>query len=152
MLLHLCNNLIIMNKSITFSKVIKAGFLAGLISAAINTIWNQLGIFVMNISGLPKGFSVAVVMSSILPVLFASIIYFLLIRNFTRGYLLYMFLGVSFMLLSNFPAFEVTLPDGTPTPANFALLVIPMHFVAGLSALYLIPLKTRNTNKTNTEI
>ena len=106
----------------------------------------------MNISGLPKGFSVAVVMSSIFPVLLASIIYFLLIRNFTRGYLLYMFLGVSFMLLSNFPAFETTLPDGTPTPANFALLVIPMHFVAGLSALYLIPFKTRNTNKTNIEI
>jgi hypothetical protein len=56
------------------------------------------------------------------------------------------------MLLSNFPAFETTLPDGTPTPANFALLVIPMHFVAGLSALYLIPFKTRNTNKTNIEI
>ena len=143
---------IYMNKTITFSKVIKAGFFAGLIAAAINTIWNQIGILMMNVSGLPKGFSVAVVMSSILPVLLASIIYFLLIRNFTRGYLLYMFLGVSFMLLSNFPAFEVTLPDGTPTPANFALLVIPMHFVAGLSALYLIPLKTRNTNKTNIEI
>lgn len=151
MLLHLCN-IVYMNHTITFSKVIKAGFLAGLISAAINTIWIQLGILIMNVSGLPKGFSIAVIMSSILPVVFASIIYFLLIRNFTRGYLLYMFLGVSFMLLSNFPAFETTLPDGTPTPSNFALLVIPMHFVAGLSALYLIPLKTRNTTKTNIDI
>ncbi len=133
-----------MNKSLSFIQVLKAGLFAGLVSAAINTIWNQIGIYFLNINQLPKGFSVAVVLSSIFPVLFAAVVYYLLVRNFTRGYLLFMFLGIGFMLLSNFPAFESQLPDGSPMPVNFPLLVIPMHFVAGLSALYLIPTKSKN--------
>lgn len=138
-----------MDKSTKYLTVFKAALFAGILSAGINTVWNQIAISLFDIQGLPKGFAIAVIMSSILPVLFASLVYFLLNRFFTRGYLLYMILGIAFMLFSNFPAFETNLPDGTQMPKYFALLVIPMHFVAGLSALYFIPKRTKNANILN---
>jgi hypothetical protein len=119
-------------------KVLKAASQGGLIAAGINISWLFILEYSFKITGLPNGFPIAVVISSILPILIGAIVYFFLQKNFKEANKLFIFIGASFTALSMFPSFAVTLPDGTPTPEHFALLTIPMHFVAGFVGLFYI--------------
>ncbi len=118
--------------------ILKAAFQAGLIAAGLNISWLFVLEYFLKIVGLPNGFPVAVVISSILPILLGAIVYFVLQKNFKEANRLFIFIGGSFTALSLFPSFAAQLPDGTATPQHFALLTIPMHFIAGILGLYYI--------------
>lgn len=130
-----------MQKEIKLISVLGTALKTGLLGAIINSIWLQVFLRIFEITGLPKGFEVAVVLSSLFPVLLAGFVYYFLVSSLSRGYALFLVLGIAFLAFSNFPAFDTNLPDGSPMPSNFKWLVIPMHFISGFLALYQLPNK-----------
>ncbi len=126
------------SSEIHFGRVFKAGLIAAFMGIGVNNIWSLIaGVFGATI---PPGFTLAVTISSLLPVVVASLIYFLLARYFAKGPLYFTIVGVVFLFFSFFPVFTTqTLPDGTELDDTFPLLVAPMHVFSGVLALYGIP-------------
>ena len=126
------------HEKVTFWKSLKSGFKGGLIGAGVNIGWLFSLSYLLNITGLPKGFPVAVVFSTLIPTLLGALLYAFLMINFKKGNLLFYLLAVGFTVLSVFPSFMPLLPDGSAAPANFAILTVPMHFFAALVAVFYI--------------
>ncbi|MBL7851707.1 MAG: hypothetical protein JNN04_12455 [Cyclobacteriaceae bacterium] len=126
------------NSEINFGRVLKAGFIAAFIGVGLNNIWSLIaGVLGATI---PPAFAIAVTISSLLPVVVASLVYFVLARYLAKGPLIFTVLGVGFLLFSFFPIFNnPQLPDGTVMDDTFPLLVAPMHVFSGVLALYGIP-------------
>ncbi len=125
-------------QNITFLKALKGGAIAGLIGAGLNNIWtliaNALG------ATVPPGFTLAVTMSSIFPLLIGAIIYFFLIKYAAKGKMIWLIVSIGFTLVSFFPVFNTPqLPDGTLLDSTFPLLVGPMHAISGFLAIWGIP-------------
>jgi len=126
------------NTEINFGRVLKAGFIAGFIGIGINNIWSLIAGALG--ATIPPAFAIAVTISSLLPVVVSSLIYFVLARYLAKGQLVFTVLGVGFLLFSFFPIFNnPQLPDGTVMDETFPLLVAPMHVFSGVLALYGIP-------------
>lgn len=126
------------NTEINFGRVLKAGLIAGFIGVGLNNIWSMIAGALG--ATIPPAFALAVTISSLLPVVIASLIYFLLARYLTKGPLVFTVLGVGFLFFSFFPIFNnPQLPDGSVMDDTFPLLVAPMHVFSGLLALYGIP-------------
>lgn len=124
--------------TITFVKALKGGIIAGLIGAALNSIWS----FVAQSMGSvpPPGFPIAIIMSSIFPVLIGSVIFFFLAKYAAKGQLIFTIVGVVFTLISLYPTLTTTtLPDGTTVVEGFTLLTLPMHIISGAIAIWAIP-------------
>lgn len=121
----------------TFINALKGGAVAGFIGAGLNHIWS----FIAQAMGSmpPPGFTVAVTVASVLPVVVGAVFYFVLARYVPKGALIWTVVGVVFMLASCYSPTLPTLPDGTPAPPGFALLAIPMHLISGVVALWGIP-------------
>lgn len=122
----------------TFSKVLKAGLIAGLIGAGLNNAWafiaQALG------SDIPAGFSIFITISSLLPVLVGAVLFFVFVKFIPKGNLVWISLGAAFLLFSFYPPFTVTeLEPGVPVGKGFPLLVAPMHAISGFLALWGIP-------------
>lgn len=124
--------------STTYKNVLKAAFRGSLIASGINIAWLYSLEFLLKISGLPKGFPLAVVLSTIIPLLLGAILYVVFVKNFKKGEVMFLMLASGFTLLSLFPSFEPILPDGNPAPENFALLTVPMHFFAAVIGVFYI--------------
>lgn len=124
---------------IRFYDLLKLNLKFAVWAAVFNCFWGLVVVKLFSIQGLPNGFMVAVVLSTFLVALLSTIGYFLLKKFFTRGLFLYYFLGTSFYIFCNFPAFELQLPDGSPMPNYFALLVLPMHAICAFLLVYKMP-------------
>lgn len=126
------------SQSLRFGTVIKAGVIAGFFGMGINNIWSMVAALMG--AKIPPAFALSVTVSSLLPVIVAALIYFLLMRFLTHGYRIYMIIGVVFLVISFVPVFTThALPDGTVLDSTFPLLVAPMHVFSGILALYGIP-------------
>jgi hypothetical protein len=125
-------------KSPNLAPIIKAALQGSLIAAGLNIAWLFGLEYYLAIQNLPKGFQVAVVLATIIPILIGSVVYYILAKNFTEGKRLFLFLGAGFIALSIFPSFQGTLPDGSLVPEHWVLLTLPMHFIAGGIGLYYI--------------
>ncbi len=123
---------------VTYKNTLRAAFRGSLIASGINIAWLFSLEFLLNISGLPKGFPLAVVLSTLIPILLAAVLYVIFVKNFQKGEIIFLVLAAGFVLLSLFPSFEPILPDGNPAPANFALLTVPMHFFAAVIGVFYI--------------
>jgi len=123
---------------VTYKNTLRAAFRGSLIASGINIAWLFSLEFLLNISGLPKGFPLAVVLSTLIPILLAAVLYVIFVKNFQKGEIMFLVLAAGFALLSLFPSFEPILPDGNPAPANFALLTVPMHFFAAVIGVFYI--------------
>lgn len=122
----------------TIGKALKAGVIAGLIGAGLNNIWSLIASALG--ATIPPGFFIAVSISSILPVLIGSLIFFALIKFSSKGTTIWYALGIIFTLVSFFPVFNTPqLPDGTVLDSTFPLLVGPMHAISGFLATWGIP-------------
>ena len=123
---------------LTFLKALKGGAIAGLIGAGINNMWsliaNALG------ATIPPGFTIAVIMSSIFPLLIGAVLFFVFVKYVPKGKLVWMALSIAFVIMSFYPVFNTTqLPDGTVIDDTFPLLVGPMHVISGFLAVWGIP-------------
>jgi len=123
---------------VTYKNTLRAALRGSLIASGINIAWLFSVEFYLNIVGLPKGFPLAVVLSTSLPILLAALLYVVFVKNFQKGEVMFLVLAAGFTLLSIFPSFEPILPDGNAAPANFALLTVPMHFFAAVIGVYYI--------------
>lgn len=122
----------------TFTKALKAGFIAGLIGAGINNLWSFLAASLG--ATVPPGFAMAVTISSMLPVMLGAMLFFIFIRFLPKGRLLWVVLSIAFILFSFYPVFTTPqLPDGTILDDTFPLLVGPMHAFSGFLAVWGIP-------------
>ena len=123
---------------VTYKNSLRAALRGSLIASGINIAWLYSLEYWLNITGLPKGFPLAVVISTLIPILLAALLYVIFVKNFQKGEVMFLLLAAGFALLSIFPSFEPILPDGNPAPANFAMLTVPMHFFAALIGVYYI--------------
>lgn len=125
-------------QQLTIVKALKAGAIAGLVGAGLNNIWSLIAGALG--ATIPAGFAIAVSMSSIIPLLIGSIIFFALMRFVKIGYTIWLVLGIGFTLFSFYPVFNTPqLPDGTVLDSTFPMLVGPMHVISGFLAVWGIP-------------
>jgi len=116
---------------------LKAGGIAGLLAAGINNIWSLLAEAMGSVA--PPGFPFAVTVSSVFPLLVGAMLYFMLVRFFPKGALLYTAVAVLFLLLSLYPTLYYAGPDGMAPTKGFTLLTLPMHLIAGSLGIWGIP-------------
>jgi hypothetical protein len=126
------------NKNIDFGPVFKAGLIAGFIAMGANNLWSLVAAALG--ATIPPGFFLAVTVSSLIPMVVASLVYFVLARFVPKGAMVFTVLGFLFIVFSFYPVFNThQLPDGTPLDDTFPLLAAPMHVISGALALYGIP-------------
>jgi hypothetical protein len=126
------------NEEITFWKSLKSGLKGGLIASGVNIGWLFSISYFLAIQGLPKGFPIAVVFSTIIPIALGAMLFAFLMMNFKKGHLLFYLFAGGFTGLSILPSFQPILPDGSAAPANFAVLTVPMHLFAALIGVFYI--------------
>ncbi len=133
-----------MEKSLSFSpvslkKALVAGLLAGVIIALLNNLYNLFCGAVLDISAPGVIHVGSVTGSSVVPAVLAGVFYYLLARFTRRPGLIFTVVVVVFTLLSMGGPLQPVLPDGSPAPAGFATLTVPMHLIAGAVMLLVIP-------------
>lgn len=122
-------------------RFLKAGLIAGLVSAVLNNIIYLIMIAVGDHRWMPV-IAVSILVASFLPSLLASIAYFLLSRFTQRAWLIMTMGIVAFVLISILPHLGVG-PAPSPAlaalPEGFDLVTVPLHIVFGLAAIFLMP-------------
>ena len=114
------------------------GLVAGLVSGGFNLLYffGYLAATDLLVRQPTWG---SVSMSSLVPCLLASLGYAWLTRRSERADT-YFAIVVGVVVLASFAGMlQTTLPDGSPKPAGFDGLVMPMHVVVGMAAVLLIP-------------
>lgn len=129
-----------MTNKLNLKQVMSVGIKAALVSAIINAIlffifkamgWITDDVFVQ--PNQPLTF-VPVIISSIIPTLIASFVFFLFEKYTSNGYRIFGILSIILMFLSLAMPFT-----GIPNaPTKYALALEPMHFVVPLVLLYFI--------------
>ncbi len=127
-----------MRNEVTFVSVLKAGGIAGIIGAGFNNLWSLVA-YALGAT-IPAGFAIAIVFSSVLPVLVGSVVYFMLVKFIPRGRTVWIALGLGLLVASFYPVADPPpFQDGTLPDETFPLLVGPMHIISGGLALWGIP-------------
>ena len=136
-----------MTTKLNFKQVMMAGLMAASVSAMINVLlffmfkamgWITDDIFVQPNQPLTL---VPVLISSILPTLIASLVFFLLEKYTRNGFRIFSIISVILMLLSLAMPFT-GIPNVT---TNYALALDSMHFVVPLVLLYFINRTQKST-------
>ena len=127
------------NSGPKIGKFFLGGLLAGILGALVNNIYSFLYTSITGFS-IPKIIHLGSITSaSILLVVVSSLFYFVLAKFSSKAKLIYIIVGIIFMIFSFWAPLSSHLPDGTPTPEGFAGLTLPMHVISGLLAFILIP-------------
>lgn len=129
-----------MHTKLTFSQSIKAGLLAGVVSAVINAllfyVFHATGtlsdtIYVQPNQPLTIG---PVVTASLVPALIGSIVFFLIEKFTSNGYRIFSILAITLAVLSLYSTF--TVPVNVTT--SYSLVLCVMHLVVAFALLYFI--------------
>jgi hypothetical protein len=122
----------------TLTGSLRAGAIAGVAAAALNALWFAAYGAVTGIEfSQPTYGSIGV--SSVLPVLLGAIGFHVLGRLTPRATSIFAATTGLITLASFAGILQDALPDGTPKPAGFDALVMPMHVVVGAMAAVLLP-------------
>ena len=126
-----------------FPRFAKAGFIAALSAAALNNVYNltYTAITGIDVSALLNIASIT--MASFVPILAGTLVYFGLTRVTAKADMIFIIGAAALTLLSLMGPLSPTLPDGSATPAGFAALTIPMHFIAGSVCILVLPRMSR---------
>ncbi|MBL0742073.1 DUF6069 family protein [Chryseolinea lacunae] len=122
---------------VTFGKALRAGAIAGLLAAGLNNLWSLVAQALGSVP--PPGFVFAVCVSSIFPLLVGGVFYFMLMKLFPKGALIFTVASCLFLLLSLYPTVAPPAPNGLTTTKGFTLLTLPMHLIAGALGIWGIP-------------
>jgi len=129
-----------MNAKLTFKQSILAGLTAGAVSAVINAIlffiFHAAGIIVDTIFVQPNEplTVILVIISSIVPSIIASIVFFLLEKFTNNGFKIFSIVSIILMLLSFMNPF-MGIPNVT---VAYGVALDVMHIVVALAILYFI--------------
>ncbi len=123
------------------------GLVAGLLATVLNNIYSVIYTAWTGFS-IPEIINpISVTLASIVPLLTASCLYYLLERFTTKGTTIFVILAVVVTIVSFAGPLGSSLPDGTPTPDGFAGLTLPMHIFAGLAVIIVIPTFVRRVER-----
>jgi hypothetical protein len=118
--------------------VLLAGLMAGVAAAIINAAYYLVyGALTARQYAETGAFGIA--LSSIIPPLLGAASALVLSRFTRRAGTVFAVVTLGITAASLLPGLSSTLPDGTPKPACFDGLVLPMHVVVGALAGWLIP-------------
>ncbi len=121
------------------TRFLTGGLVAGIVAAIVSNIYSYAYSAVTGFS-IPQVISfVSITGASLVPLVIGSLVYFGLSRFTARATAMYSGAAIVLALVSCLAPLGPTLPDGTPTPAGFAGLTIPMHIVAGICAAFITP-------------
>jgi hypothetical protein len=126
-------------RKIPFLRFLSAGIIAGGGAALFNNLYNSVYTSVTMFS-IPEIINpISILFASVIPLVVAAIVFFGLTKYSSKAYLIFAVGTALFSLLSIIGPLGTQLPDGRLIPAGFAALTIPMHFIAGLCAVVIIP-------------
>lgn len=123
----------------TLVQSIKAAAISAVIAVIANHIWNLIATKALGAVAPSGPWLIAITFSSMVPLLLAGTLYYLLERFTSKGALIFTSVSVLLTFLSLYSSFMTVMPDGTPVPAGFPVLSVPMHLIAGFSAAFGIP-------------
>ena len=122
----------------TLTRSLRAGAIVGIAAAALNALWfASYGAVTGTEFSHPTYGSIGA--SSILPVLLGAIGFHVLGRLTPRATSIFAATTGVITVASFAGILQDALPDGTPKPAGFDALVMPMHVVVGAMAAVLLP-------------
>jgi hypothetical protein len=133
-----------MQTETTFGKSMLAGLTAGVVSAVLNNVYSIAHRTITGFS-IPEVIHVgSISASSVITAIIAGLGYFILTKFIVKDApkkrdSIFQIGSIALAILSLVSSFSSTLPDGTPAPAQFAMLSAPMHIIAGIVAALLIP-------------
>jgi hypothetical protein len=116
----------------------RGGVLAGVLSAALNLVYFALFVHVSGMAAREPTV-ISIVSSSVGPPVLASLGLFVLTRFTRHAVAIFVAITLSITAASFLAVFAPALPDGTPKPAGFDLLVMPMHALVGGVTSWLVP-------------
>ncbi len=122
-----------------FPRFVKAGFIAALSAAALNNIYNLIYTAITGIDVSAVVNIASITMASLVPILAGTLVYFGLTRVTAKADMIFMIGAGALTLVSLMAPLQPTLPDGSATPSGFVALTIPMHFIAGLACILVLP-------------
>ncbi len=128
------------NTSPTFVKALVAGLIAGGVAAVANLVYFFVYKTAAGMESTGMIEPASTIVSSLIPVVLASLGWFGLTRLIPKqANLIFIVVVAALALLSLGGSFQASMPDGSPAPAGFAGLSAPMHIIASLAAILLIP-------------
>jgi hypothetical protein len=122
----------------TLTRTLRAGAVTGVAAAALNALWFAAYGAVSGIEFSQPTYG-SIGASSILPVLLGAIGFHILGRLTPRATSIFAITTGLITVASFAGILRDALPDGTPKPAGFDALVMPMHVVVGAMAAILLP-------------
>ena len=122
-----------------FPKFVKAGFIAALSAAALSNIYNLIYTAITGIDVSAVVNIASITMASFATILAGTLVYFGLTRVTAKADMIFIIGAAALTILSLMAPLSPTLPDGSATPSGFAALTIPMHFIAGLACILVLP-------------
>lgn len=137
---------ILQPKTFTVWKYVIGGFLAGLITAALNNIIFFVLPLIQEIDFPHSLDEMALTIASFIPPILASVFYFIVSsKNYSKGTKVYLAIVLIAFALSIVVQFfpekllELGLLEEGDIPENLALLTVPFHITTALVALVFIP-------------
>lgn len=125
-------------------RFVGAGALSGALSAALNLVYFALFLAISGVVARePTAASIA--LSSFGPPVLASLGFFVLTRFTRHAAAIFVAITLCITVASFLAVFDPALPDGTPKPAGFDLLVMPMHALVGGVTSWLVPRVVRSS-------
>lgn len=129
-----------MTKNLNFKEAITAGLFAGIAAAVVNLVmyfvFHAAGFFTDDIMiqpGQPLS-AVPVIISSILPLIIGSIVFFLLEKYTNNGFKIFAIIAIVLTALSMFGPFK-NIPNVT---TSYALALCALHLPPAAAILYFI--------------
>lgn len=123
---------------VSLMQFVTGAVLAGIVIAILNNVYHLIYTSVSGVKSSVINVG-SVTAFSLIPVFAGAFIYYALSR-FTR-YSTFLFItgALLFTFISLAEPLSPTLPDGSPKPEGFVALTVPMHLIAGILTVIIIP-------------
>jgi hypothetical protein len=118
--------------NVQISSALLAGLIAGIASAVINNLYHALYVSATG-NTFPELSLISIALVSLIPSVLGGLVYYALTRFTPRARLVFTVLGLAFAVLTIAPQFVQPLHPG------FGWAIAPLHLIAGVSAVLLIP-------------
>jgi hypothetical protein len=117
-----------------------AGLIAGLVAAVVNNAYQLIYTAVTGFSAREAVNIFTVSLASIIPLVLAGLVYYLLSRNTSKPTMYFIILAVILTMFSERLRVFALFFYNYDVPVEFYSLIIPMNFIAGSVAAIVIPM------------
>lgn len=118
--------------TVQVSRALTGGLIAGVVSAVIGNLYHALYVGITG-NTFPELSLLSITLASISPSVLGALVYYALNRISRHAQTIFTVLGLTFAVLSIVPQFIQPLHPG------FGWAITPLHLIAGVTAVVLIP-------------